>query len=102
MDQKIESKSTRNLGKGLAHAAIQALLESRGLKLEDIKPDVAHCKKNSEAIARLEKEKKLQEFAVFSSRVRLSFNDKNFKKLNELAIIESNAGYRPQPNSSMR
>ncbi|TKB23501.1 hypothetical protein FCL47_22360 [Desulfopila sp. IMCC35006] len=89
MEENNNLISKSDLGKGLADAAIQALLESRGLKIEDVKTKTAHHKRISEAIARLEKEKKLEELSVFCSRIKLSFNDENFKKLSELANIES-------------
>ena len=89
MEKSQKDQSESNLGKTLADYAIESLLEIRGFKLEDISPEVVHCKKISEGIAQLEKERKLQEFSVFSSRLQGTINNKELSKIKELAYLES-------------
>lgn len=89
MESNTKNIDISSLGNGLARAAIQSLLESRGLKIEDFDPCAAASKKISEAIARLEKEKQLQEYSSFCSNLRNLINDKKFSDLKQLAYIET-------------
>lgn len=88
MEENNKSISASDLAKATKEALLQALGEMHFSKRKDVKFEKAHYKRISEAIARLEKEKKLEEFSIFFSQINFSFNEKKFKQLNELADVE--------------
>jgi hypothetical protein len=89
MEENNKSESTSDLVTVSKNTLLQALGEIRFSKRKDVKFEKAHYKRISEAIARLEQEKKLEEFSIFSFQINFSFNEKKFKQLSKLADVES-------------
>ncbi len=83
----------------LAYYAVKTLIECRGIKEKTTHINTDY-KKTLAAIEILEKNQKIQEQAIFSTRLKISVNDKNFKKLNDLAVDESQKYFAYQKSIS--
>jgi hypothetical protein len=78
-----------NLGKGLASAALQALLEARGIDAYEKKEEPTDLGRLLEVAAILDKERAIYQNSIFSSRARATLSEKDLEKIKELARVES-------------
>ena len=78
-----------NLGKGLASAALQALLEARGIDAAGKKVEPTDLGRILEVAAILDKEKETYQQSIFSSRAHATVSEQDLNRLKELARIES-------------